>query len=149
MPGAQRPTAQRRGPTAKTPLRRRRLWPLSGAGFGLLTVVVVAVGVAIALAVHGSGNSPSTPPFGTPLGAPTPSPPGLAPISTTVTGQPIDGIQCLGSEQLVFHIHAHLAVYVNGTPRTVPEGIGIMPPRQETQVNGNVAPGPFTFPAGL
>ncbi|HEY8676328.1 MAG TPA: hypothetical protein VIO13_10240, partial [Candidatus Dormibacteraeota bacterium] len=55
----------------------------------------------------------------------------LAPISTSVTGQTIDGIQCQAGEQLVFHIHAHLAVYVNGSARTIPQGIGIMPPRTE------------------
>jgi hypothetical protein len=138
-----KPTAQprrspRRRPAPRTQLRRRRfsLWPLSGPGLGLLTVVVVGAGVAIAVALHGNGNPSGPAPFGTPLGAPTPTPPVLAPIGTTVTGQPIDGIQCLGSEQLVFHIHTHLAVYVGGSPRTVPEGIGIMPPRQETQVAG-------------
>jgi hypothetical protein len=119
-------------------MRRRRLsfWPLSGAGFGLLTVVVVGAGVAIAVALHASGNPPGPAPFGTPLGLPTPAPQVLAPISTTVTGQPIDGIQCQGGEQLIYHIHAHLAVYVGGSPRTVPEGIGIMPPRTQTQVAG-------------
>jgi hypothetical protein len=126
---------QRRRPVAKTPMRRRQLWPLwppSGAALGLITVVVVGAGVAVAFALHGSSNAAGPAPFGTPLGSPAPTPPVLAPISTTVTGQPIDGIQCSGAEQLVFHIHAHLAIYVNGSARTVPEGIGIMPPRQET-----------------
>lgn len=121
---------------AKTPMRRRQLWPLwplSEAALGLITVVVVGAGVALAFALHGSSNAAGSAPFGTPLGSPTPTPPVLAPISTIVTGQPIDGIQCSGKEQLVFHIHAHLAIYVNGSARTVPEGIGIMPPRHETQ----------------
>jgi hypothetical protein len=133
---SQRPASQRRRPVAKTQVRRRQLWPLSGAGLSLLTVAVVGAGVAIAVALHGSGSPTGNAPFGTPLAAPTPTPAVLAPVSTTVTGQPIDDIQCLGSEQLVFHIHAHLAVYVGGSPRTVPEGIGILPPRQETQVAG-------------
>jgi hypothetical protein len=132
---SQRSASQRRRPVAKTQIRRRQLWPLSGAGLSLLTVVVVGAGVAIAVALHGSGNPTGNAPFGTPLAALTPTPAVLAPVSTTVTGQPIDGsIQCLGGEQLAFHIHAHLAVYVGGSPRTVPEGIGILPPRQETQV---------------
>ena len=65
--------------------------------------------------------------------APAPEPGGavLAPISTSVTGQTIDGIQCTAGEQLLFHIHAHLAIDVNGSARTIPEGIGIMPPRTE------------------
>ncbi|HEX4580155.1 MAG TPA: hypothetical protein VH498_09165 [Candidatus Dormibacteraeota bacterium] len=134
--GARRVTApRRRGAPARRP-SRWRLWPLSGAGFGLLTVVVVGAGVAIAFALHGGGSATTPPPFGTPLGSPAPTPAVLAPPSASVVGQPIDGIQCLGNEQLVFHIHAHLAVYVGGSPRTVPEGIGITPPRQESEVNG-------------
>jgi hypothetical protein len=34
---------------------------------------------------------------------------------------------------VLFHIHAHLAIYVNGKARSIPEGIGIPPPRQEDQ----------------
>jgi hypothetical protein len=48
----------------------------------------------------------------------------LAPASTTQTGV-VHGIQCGSSEQLAYHIHAHLAVYANGAPRTLPGGIGI------------------------
>ena len=50
--------------------------------------------------------------------------PDLAPASTTQTG-PVDGIQCGPTEQVAYHIHAHLAVYVNGTPRALPGGVGI------------------------
>ena len=35
------------------------------------------------------------------------------------------GIQCSSSEQTVYHIHAHLAVFVNGAQRAIPYGIGI------------------------
>lgn len=48
----------------------------------------------------------------------------LAPASTTQTGT-ADGISCGPTEQLAYHIHAHLAVYVNGTLRSLPGGIGI------------------------
>ena len=48
----------------------------------------------------------------------------LAPASTTRTGV-VNGIQCGSSEQLAYHIHAHLAVYVNGSARALPGGIGI------------------------
>src|SRR6202011_1670359 len=68
-----------------------------------------------------------------PVAAPAPASGGtvLAPISTSVAGQPIDGIQGTAGEALLFHIHAPLAVYVNDSARTIPEGIGIMPPRTE------------------
>ncbi|SRR5579875_26627 len=38
----------------------------------------------------------------------------------------IDGIPCETREYGVFHIHAHLDVFVNGQPLTVPQFIGIM-----------------------
>ena len=38
---------------------------------------------------------------------------------------PIDGIQCGAMEQSVFHIHAHLAIFINGQNYTVPAQIGI------------------------
>jgi hypothetical protein len=49
----------------------------------------------------------------------------LAGTATAVTGQPKDGISCQSSEQTLFHIHAHLTVFVNGSARQVPAAIGI------------------------
>lgn len=45
-------------------------------------------------------------------------------------GQPVDGIACSTSEQLVYHIHSHLTLIVNGQEIAVPLGIGITPPTQ-------------------
>ena len=39
----------------------------------------------------------------------------------------IDGVQCNSAEQLVFHNHAHLDIFVNGQPYTIPSQIGIIP----------------------
>jgi hypothetical protein len=52
----------------------------------------------------------------------------LAPASTAAGGPTIDGIQCDASEQVAYHIHAHLTVYVNGALRPIPAGIGIVSP---------------------
>ena len=41
----------------------------------------------------------------------------------------VDGIQCLSGEQLAFHIHAHLTVYVHGRARRIPYGIGVQSPQ--------------------
>ena len=49
----------------------------------------------------------------------------LAPTGPTDNGDPANGIKCETSEQLAYHIHAHLAVYVNGAPRQIPADIGI------------------------
>jgi hypothetical protein len=62
----------------------------------------------------------------------------LAPAGSP-SGLPIDGIPCQTNEQILFHIHAHLAVFVNGHARIIPEGIGIVPPRQIVQTSE----GPF------
>jgi hypothetical protein len=39
----------------------------------------------------------------------------------------IDGIQCNNVEQLVFHNHVHLDIFINGQPFTIPSQIGILP----------------------
>jgi hypothetical protein len=52
-------------------------------------------------------------PSGKPLAPPHPA------------GRTVDGIPCQTSEQLLFHIHAHLAIFVDGKPRQVPPGVGI------------------------
>lgn len=42
-----------------------------------------------------------------------------------ISSPPIDGIQCGEMEQLGYHIHAHLDIFVNGSKYTVPALIGI------------------------
>src|SRR5947209_789939 len=41
------------------------------------------------------------------------------------TGRTVDGIKCETAEQLAYHIHSHLAIFVNGAERVVPAGVGI------------------------
>jgi hypothetical protein len=137
--------------------RRRRNW-LAGLG---AAVVVAAAAVGIALAVSSSSNShtassstprlklaslstlgtlrpaPSPGPLG-PEGVPVPSASPLASTASAATGRPVDGIKCQTSEQVLFHIHAHLTILVNGSPRQVPAGIGI--PGAQAQ---NSPRGPF------
>lgn len=87
----------------------------------------------------GTGG-PTQPGGGTmgPEGMPIEQGPSLAPASSTTPGTPVDGVQCLPSEQVAYHIHAHLQVYVNGQSRQIPGGIGIIQPAaQQTQA------GPF------
>jgi hypothetical protein len=59
------------------------------------------------------------------------------------TAQPIDGIQCQKSEQIAYHVHAHLAIYADGNQRPVSQGIGIEQPQdvQQTQQGPFVAGG--------
>jgi hypothetical protein len=147
--------AQARAAEAKR--KRKQRWLAIGGG----AVIVVAAAVGITLAVT-SGGSPSTgtggtsspklaalstlgalkpaPPSGStgPEGVPIPSAPPLTGTATKATGQNVDGIGCNTSEQTLFHIHAHLTLFVNGSPRQVPAGIGI--PGAQTQ---NGPQGPF------
>jgi hypothetical protein len=127
--------------------RRRRLWLAAGGGMA----VVAAAAIGITLAVSGGGGAapaatghggtaslnltslsslgklgpaPNPGPTG-PEGVPIPKAPPLTGTATKTTGQQVDGIGCQTSEQTIFHIHAHLTVFVNGSPRQVPAGIGI------------------------
>ncbi|MGI8573671.1 MAG: hypothetical protein ACR2L9_13750 [Solirubrobacteraceae bacterium] len=65
--------------------------------------------------------------------------PDLATPSTTGIGT-VDGITCAPIEQLAYHIHAHLAVYVNGSLRSLPAGIGI-PGSSQVPYHGGVVAG--------
>jgi hypothetical protein len=92
----------------------------------------------------GASSSPATTSTPTALARPgpetTPLEPGaaLAPASTAAPGTPVDGVHCAPVEQLAYHIHAHLQVYVNGQPRSLPGAIGLLGPvAQQTQA------GPF------
>ncbi len=60
----------------------------------------------------------------------------LAPVSSSATGGMVDGIQCDSSEQVAYHVHTHLAVYVNGKARAIPAGIGIVEPVAEQTTAG-------------
>jgi hypothetical protein len=73
-----------------------------------------------------------------PEGVPIPGAAPLVGTATAVTGQAVDGIGCSTGEQTLFHIHAHLTIFVNGSPRQVPAGIGI--PGAQAQ---NTPSGPF------
>jgi hypothetical protein len=122
--------------------QRRRRWRA-----GIVAVIVaagLAVGITFAVSGGGTKAAASTPPLklaslstlGRLLPAPAPGTdgsegvpvPNAAPLVGTATkalGQTVDGIGCQTSEQTLFHIHAHLTIFVNGSPRQVPAAIGI------------------------
>jgi hypothetical protein len=101
------------------------------------TVALLPI-AAVVVALSGcGGNSTSS--------STTPAAPTLlASVNSAATGETVDGIRCQTSEQVIFHIHAHLAVYVDGRQRLVPEGIGIAPPRTVEQSSE----GPFVAGGG-
>ena len=111
--------------------RRRRRIRLASSAAAAMVIAVVA-GITLAVTSGGSGATSLAPsglslaPLST-LGvlqpAPTPVQRGRrrpgpcrrsAGLATAATGQPVDQISCQTSEQTLFHIHAHLAIFVNG-----------------------------------
>src|ERR687884_1261327 len=46
--------------------------------------------------------------------------------SSNASAQTVDGIQCNAVEQLLFHNHAHLDIFIGGPPFTVPSPIRIL-----------------------
>ncbi|WP_052441668.1 hypothetical protein [Streptacidiphilus anmyonensis] len=106
--------------------RRRRVLIAAGA--------VVVVGGIIAVVVVNFPSSSSSSGTG-PEGIALQSGPVLASVSSAASGQTVDGISCDASEQVAYHIHSHLAVYVNGQQRSVPYGVGVVQPVPST-VNG-------------
>jgi hypothetical protein len=99
-----------------------------------LVALVAASGV---LAGCGGGSSSSTKSTTTAASGPFV----LGTNAGEAVGPTVDGIKCEASEQVLFHIHAHLAVFVNGRTGTIPEGIGIAPPRTSEQTTD----GPFVL----
>jgi hypothetical protein len=130
----------------------------------LITVAATVCVVILLLAGCGS-NSSSSSSSGTASSATTSTATSTATASSTISGPQIgfeavpleqgpdlasagttkpvgvDGIQCKPSEQLVYHIHAHLAVFNNGRQYAVPGGIGIPGSQDEQSQYGPVAVG--------
>src|SRR5437763_16292581 len=72
-------------------------------------------------------------------GVPVPQVAVLAQPRALHLDQTVDGIKCELAEKVAFHIHAHLAIFVNGKQKQVPYAVGIRPP-----LRGQNSPvGPF------
>ncbi|MDQ1666469.1 MAG: hypothetical protein QOH75_2500 [Actinomycetota bacterium] len=124
--------------------RRRRL-----VSSGSVVAVAVIAGIVVAVASSGpgaKGHAPTssasdaasatlTGPPG-PEGIPLEEGTVLAPASSPAGGRTVDGIRCEPSEQVAYHIHSHLTVYVNGALRPIPAGIGIVQPIAQQTPNG-------------
>lgn len=104
----------------------------------MAVVVALALTGTVALLHRGgraaAGSSPALGPEGMPLQTGVP----LAPTGAAGSGATVDGIRCDAAEQVAYHIHAHLAVFVDGASRPVPYGIGVVAP-----VVSDTPQGPF------
>lgn len=135
--------------------KRRRNW---FAGIGAAVVVAAAaVGITLAatgghkattggtstphlklasLSTLGTLHSPGSPGRIGAEGVPVPSAPPLAGLANAAAGKTVDGISCQTNEQTIFHIHAHLTIFVDGSPRQVPMAIGIPGAQAQTAPQG-------------
>jgi hypothetical protein len=130
----------------KAEARRRRRTRLAIGGGAVVAAAAIAVGVALGVSggtasgkTAGGGAAPKLASLSTlgtlqaapatgqtgPEGVPVPNGTALARTAAAASGQPVDGISCSAGEQTLFHIHAHLTIFVNGVARQVPAAIGI------------------------
>jgi hypothetical protein len=107
--------------------RQRRIRILIGVPAAVVVIAAVAVVAVLAAGTHGTGTSATGGAMAAAerTGASGLHGPVLAGLDTAAQGSTMNGIQCNSNEQTVYHIHAHLAVFVSGAQRTVPYGIGI------------------------
>jgi hypothetical protein len=103
-------------------------WLIGGA----VLIVASALVAIIVVGRHPTSTNAAAPQTDT-------NPALLASTAGQARGEPVDGIEAGTMEQLLFHIHAHLAIYAQGQQKFVPYGIGIVPPYQLQ----NTASGPF------
>ena len=108
----------------------RRRW------VAVVVAVLVLAGLGLGLGLSlGSGSSNAA--VG-PEGVPLQNVPDLASPDSTLGGAPVDGITCRKEmdQQDPYHVHAHVAIFVNGQPVRIPAGAGIVPPRASEQISG-------------
>lgn len=107
--------------------RQQRTRILIGVPAAVVVAAAVTVAAVLAAGTHGTASSTANSAMAAAerTGASGLNGPVLAGLDSAAQGSTVNGVQCNGSEQTVYHIHAHLAVYVNGAQRTVPYGIGI------------------------
>jgi hypothetical protein len=135
--------------------RRRRRWIRLVSGAATATVIGVAAAIVLAVtggsgAAGGATSGLSLAPLSTlgalqpapapgvtgPEGVPVPAAAPLAGIATAATGQAVDQVSCQTGEQTLFHIHAHLAIFVNGKAWQIPAAIGIPGAQVQQTPNG-------------
>jgi hypothetical protein len=136
--GAARSAARRPPPP---PRRKRRKLTMKGAGAIGALVAIAGLVIYFSLAINGSSSPTATSlatADNTPEQVPIPSGPILAAPDASQYPATIDAIQCQTSEQVAYHIHAHLTIFVDGKAQVIPYGIGIAPPLQTTQSSGGV-----------
>jgi hypothetical protein len=125
--------------------RPKRTLPWAVALVGLLGIVLGAAAVLL-LVSPTSTQAPQRPAAAAaptlsilPTQAPTVDPTRRGAASASASAGDVNGIPCDALESTVFHIHVHLAIFLDGREQLVPFGVGIGQPWQVT----NSDEGPF------
>lgn len=113
--------------------RRRYLW--SGAVILAAAVIIALTATIVVHSLDAAAAGPLTGPPG-PEGIVLEQGERLAADTTSPSGATRDGVQCSASEQVAYHIHAHLSVYVDGALRPIPGGIGVVAPVPQSTAQG-------------
>jgi hypothetical protein len=113
---------------------RPRRWRRLAAIVGVVALVGLGLGLGLTLTASSSGAQSG------PEGVPVQQVPDLASANSTVSGAPVDGITCRKTMQqnVGYHIHVHVSIFVNGVQERLPAGAGIVPPRTYTQIPGGL-----------
>lgn len=98
-------------------------------------VIVIGFGIALFFVLRGPSSSQAEGPEGVPLQ----NVPDLAPADSTAPGTPVNGITCRPTmgQNVVYHIHQHVNIFVNGEQKRLPAGVGITKPWWIQQIDGH------------
>jgi hypothetical protein len=95
--------------------RQRRLRQQRMTRAGIIGAGVLVLALVVFLVIHATAGGSSGPVIIH----------GTGTYTSPATGETRDDIGCAPAEQLVYHIHAYLYIYVNGQPIVIPGGTGI------------------------
>jgi hypothetical protein len=114
--------------------RPPRRWRRLAAIVGVVALVGLGLGLGLTLTASSSGAQSG------PEGVPVQQVPDLASANSTVSGTPVDGITCRKTMQqnVEYHIHVLVSIFVNGVQERLPAGAGIVPPRTYQQIPGGL-----------
>lgn len=103
--------------------------------FPLVAVlVVIGFGIAAFMILSGKDSKAAVGPEGVPIQ----NVPDLASSKSTVDGTPVNGVTCRPSmgQDVKYHIHQHINIFVDGDQKRVPAGVGITGPHWEQEIDG-------------
>jgi len=117
------PVRSKDAPPART--ASRRTWLLAGAAVAAVAIVGIVLGVVLTRGSPASAAGASTISWNAIPGLQTGPPPWDNSSAVLSDRLSLLGVDALGQEGSVIHIHQHLDVYVNGNKVAVPAEIGI------------------------